>query len=81
VRLEIRKLKYELFSDTEHRKFFPTVSAKAPSVEVYNSIFEDKRILPLCRFIGSTATYFENSFSSVQAKAENILKYIDEKYN
>jgi hypothetical protein len=81
VRLEIRKLKYELFSDNEHRKFFPTDSPKVPSVEVYNSIFEDSRILPLCRFIGSTANYFENSFSNVQAKAENILKYINEKYN
>jgi len=81
VRLEIRKLKYELFSDTEHRKFFPTNSPKAPNAEVYNSIFEDRRILPLCRYIGSSANYFENSFNSVQSKAEIILDYIDEKYN
>ena len=81
VRLELRKLKYELFSDTEHRKFFPTNSPKTPSVEVYNSIFEDRRILPLCRFIGSTANYFENSFNSVQSEAEKIIDYIDEKYN
>ena len=81
VRLEIRKLKYELFSNTEHRKFFPTNSPKPPSVEVYNSIFEDGRILPLCRYIGSSANYFENSFNSVQSKAEIILDYVDEKYN
>ena len=42
VQLELRKLKYELFSDTEHRKFFPTTSPKAPNAAVYNSIFEDK---------------------------------------
>ena len=81
VRLELRKLKYELFSDTEHRKFFPTNSPKAPSPQVYNAIFEDSRILPLCRFIGSTAAYFENSFASVQRKAEIILDYINERYN
>jgi len=81
VRLELRKLKYELFSDTEHRKFFPTSSPKVPGIEVYNAIFEDRRVLPLCRFIGSTANYFENRFNSVQSKAETILDYTDEKYN
>jgi hypothetical protein len=81
VRLELRKLKYELFSATEHRKFFPTNSPKAPNTEIYNSIFEDRRILPLCRYIGSTANYFENSFNSVQRKGETILDYINEKYN
>ncbi|MFX0555737.1 DUF6090 family protein [Maribacter sp. CXY002] len=80
VRLELRKLKYELFSDTEHRKFFPTKSPKAPSFEVYNSIFEDNRILPLCRFIGSTAYYFEGEFTSVKSEAEIILDYINKKY-
>ncbi len=80
VRLELRQLKYELFSDTEHRKFFPTNSPKTPSSEVYNSIFEDRRVLPLCRYISSTANYFENNFSSVQRKAETILDYIDENY-
>ena len=81
ARLELRKLKYELFSDTEHRKFFPTSSPKAPGIEVYNAIFEDSRILPLCRFIGSTAYYFEGSFNSIQNKAEAIILYIDEEYN
>jgi hypothetical protein len=80
IRLELRKLKYELFSDTEHRKFFPTSSPKVPNIEVYNVIFEDSRVLPLCRFIGSTAYYFESSFNSVQSKAETILDYTDEKY-
>lgn len=81
VRLELRELKYELFTDSEHRKFFPTTSPKAPSIEAYNSIFNDERILPLCRFIGSTANYFQNSFSSVENKGENIIQYISEKYN
>ena len=81
VRLELRKLKYELFSDAEHRKFFPTNSPKAPNEVVYDAIFEDRRVLPLCRFIGSTANYFENRFNSVQTKAEAIILYIDEKYN
>lgn len=81
VRLEIRKLKYELFSDVEHRKFFPTSSPKVPSIKVYNAIFEDSRILPLCRYIGSTAYYFEDSFNTVQSKAETILEYTDKKYN
>ena len=79
ARLEIRKLKYELFSDTEHRKFFPTSTPKVPSIEVYNSILKDSRILPLCRFIGSTAYYFDDSFNSVQSKAETILYYTDKK--
>ena len=81
VRLELRKLKYELFSDAEHRKFFPTNSPKAPNELVNDAIFEDRRVLPLCRFIGSTANYFENRFNSVQTKAEAIILYIDEKYN
>jgi hypothetical protein len=81
AQLELRKLKYELFTDTEHRKFFPSASPKAPSEEVYHSIFEDRRILPLCRYIGSTANYFENSFNSVQGKAEKIVDYINEKYH
>ncbi len=81
ARLEIRKLKYELFSDKEHQKFFPTSSPKVPRLEVYNAIFEDSRILPLCRYIGSTAYYFEGRFNSVQRKAETILDYTDEKYN
>lgn len=81
VRLELRKLKYELFTEKEHRKFFPTNSPTTPGVEVYRSIFKDKRILPLCRFIGSTATYFQNRFNSVEGKAEKILVYINENYN
>lgn len=81
VRLELRELKYELFTDSEHRKFFPTNTPIVPSKAVYQSIFEDDRILPLCRFIGSTANYFENSFNSVEIQAENILDYIAEKYN
>jgi hypothetical protein len=80
-RLEIRKLKYELFSDTEHRKFFPTNTPIAPNKIVYNAIFEDKRVLPLCRFIGSTANYFEDRFESLQTKATAILVYIDTNYN
>lgn len=81
AKLEIRKLKYELFSNKEHRKFFPTNSPKVPGIEVYNAIFEDSRILPLCRYIGSTGNYFEDSFNSVRSKAETILDYIDKKYN
>lgn len=81
VRLELRKLKYELFTDTEHRKFFPTNSPIAPNVEVYRSIFDDTRILPLCRFIGSTANYFEKGFINVENKAEKIVDYISKNYN
>jgi hypothetical protein len=40
---------------------------------VYSSIFEDKQILPLCRYIGSTANYFDNSFNSIQSKAAMLL--------
>lgn len=79
-RLELRKLKYGLFTDTEHRKFFPTNSPIAPNAIVYTSIFEDKRVLPLCRFIGSTATYFEGRFKAIERKAENILDYMDKNY-
>ncbi|SFZ93949.1 hypothetical protein SAMN05428642_103449 [Flaviramulus basaltis] len=80
VRLELRKLKYELFTNTEHRKFFPTSTPKAPNKEVYNAIFEDKRILPLCRFIASTSTYFEAKAKSLENKNKNILDYLDKNY-
>lgn len=80
TRLEIRKLKYELFSDREHRKFFPTNTPRVPGVEVYQSIFNDKRFLPLCRFIGSSADFFEGEFKSLERKAETITEYIKEKY-
>ncbi len=80
-RLEIRKLKYELFMDTEHRKFFPTATPVAPNKAVYNSIFEDYRILPLCRYIGSTAIYFKGRFKSSEGKAKAIIAYINKKYS
>lgn len=80
TRLELRQLKYELFSDSEHRKFFPTKSPKVPSIEVYNSIFNDMRVLPLCRFIGSTADYFNGQFRTLEGSAATITAYIDEKY-
>jgi hypothetical protein len=81
VRLEMRKLKHELFSDTEHSKFFPTKSPVAPSAEAYNAIIEDKRILHLSRYIKDTAIYFENQFQVIESSAERILDYIDEIYN
>jgi len=77
VRLELRQLKYELFTDVEHKKFFPSNSPKAPGLVVYKSIFNDQRILPLCRYIGSTAIYFDNRFTSVYEKADKIVAYID----
>ncbi|MGB5370961.1 MAG: DUF6090 family protein [Flavobacteriaceae bacterium] len=77
VRLELRKLKYELFQDNEHRKFFPTATPKVPNIEVYRAIFKDKRILPLCRYIGSTASYFEESFERQQIKGQEIVDYLD----
>tara|TARA_R110001583_G_C5599913_1_gene404448 strand:+ start:33 stop:782 length:750 start_codon:yes stop_codon:yes gene_type:complete len=79
-RLEIRRLKYELFSDTDHRKFFPTKTPEAPSKEVYYALFNDKRVLPLCRFISSTSIYFESRFESLQSKAEKIISYINKNY-
>jgi hypothetical protein len=80
ARLEIRRLKYELFTDTEHRKFFPTTTPVSPNASVYNAIFEDKRVLPMARFIGSTANYFEGRFISIESKGVNILNYISVKY-
>ena len=80
ARLEIRRLKYELFTDAEHRKFFPTKTPQAPSIEVYNALFNDKRVLPLCRFISSTSVYFKGGFESLQNKAEKIIIYIDKNY-
>lgn len=34
-RLEIRKLKYEMFTDSDHKKFFPTNTPKPPSKKAY----------------------------------------------
>lgn len=79
-RLELRQLKYELFTDTEHRKFFPTDTPKAPGKMVYNSIFNDPRILPLCRYIGSTARYFNNEFKSVRKKSNDLNDYLNKNY-
>lgn len=61
-RLQLRQLNYELFRDSEHRKLFPTKNPTVPSKEVYSSILEDPRVLPICRFIGSSATYCEYEF-------------------
>lgn len=77
VRLELRQLKYGLFNNTEHRKFFPTKNPKVPNKEVYESIFNDKRILPLCRYIGSSAIYFEKRFKVAKEKAEIIIRYLE----
>ena len=79
-RLELRKLKYELFTDTEHRKFFPTNAPSAPGSAVYDSIFSDPRVLPLCRYIGGTARFFENEFISLQKKAMDLSAYINNNY-
>lgn len=80
VRLELRQLKYELFTNTEHRKFFPTENPSVPSKSVYESIFNDTRILPLCRYIGSTAAYFERRFKYAQEKAERLTTYLETHY-
>lgn len=80
-RLELRKLKYELFTDAEHRKFFPTDTPEAPGEGVYNSIFNDPRILPLCRYIGGTASYFEKEFKRIEAKSNNVNSYLTKNYH
>jgi len=79
-RLELRKLKYELFTDTEHRKFFPANEPTAPGSAVYDSIFNDPRVLPLCRYIGNTSRFFENEFISLQKKSMDISDYINNNY-
>ena len=79
-RLELRKLKYELFTDTEHRKFFPTNTPTEPGSAVYDSIFNDPRVLPLCRYIGNTSRFFENEFISIQKKSMDISDYINSNY-
>ncbi|WP_455169714.1 DUF6090 family protein [Aegicerativicinus sediminis] len=81
VRLELRKLKYELFEETEHRKFFPTPNPKVPSKKVYNAIFEDNRILPLGRYIGSTASYFEKGYEDLFKVTKKLVTYISENYD
>ncbi len=80
VRLELRELKYELFKNSEHRKFFPSNNPVAPNKEVYKAIFNDKRVLPLCRFIGSTATYFEAELKKLDEKAVDIITYLETNY-
>jgi len=79
-RLEIRKLKYEIFTDSDHKKFFPTNTPKPPSKKAYEAIFNDERILPLCRFISSGAFYFEPKFKSINEKANKIIDYINKNY-
>jgi hypothetical protein len=80
VRLEIRKLKYELFTDTEHRKFFPTDAPIAPNKKSFEAIFENEKVLPKCRFIASTASYFDGTVDSIRNKGNRIIDYIDNHY-
>lgn len=80
VRLELRKLKYELFKNSEHSKFFPTQNPQPPGKEVYEAIFNDGRMLPLCRYIGSTATYFEFQLGGLEQKAQHIIEYLETNY-
>ena len=80
-RLQLRQLKYKLFRDSEHRKFFPTKNPTVPSKEVYSSILENPRVLPLCPFIGSSATYFECEFDELNNKALRIITYTDKQHN
>ena len=79
TKLELRELKYELFEDKEHRKFFPTDHPIAPGKAVYDSIFQDHRILALCRYIGSTSTYFEVEFKNLEEQCSVIINYINKK--
>ena len=79
-RLEIRKIKYEIFTDSDHKKFFPTNTPKPPSKKAFEAIFNDERILPLCRFISSGAFYFEPKFKSINEKANKIIDYINKNY-
>jgi hypothetical protein len=80
VRLELRQLKYELFKNSEHRKFFPTRNPIVPNKQVYEAVLNDTRVLPLCRFIGSTATYFGIEFKNLDHKATIIIKYLETHY-
>lgn len=77
VQLELRQLKYELFKNSEHRKFFPTNHPKTPNKEVYDAIFNDTRVLPLCRYIGSTASYFEVEVKQLHNKVRTIITYLE----
>jgi hypothetical protein len=79
-RLDLRKIKYELFTDSDHNKFFPTNAPKPPSKQAYQAIFEDKRILPLCRYIKGGANFFEPKFITVNKKADAIIRYINLNY-
>jgi hypothetical protein len=38
-------------------------------------------VLTLCRFIGSSAPYFEYEFDELNNKALRIITYIDKQYN
>jgi hypothetical protein len=51
-----------------------------PNKETYQSIFNDKRVLPICRYINSNATYFELSISNLQNEGEEILDYLNKNY-
>jgi hypothetical protein len=81
ARLEIRRLKYEIMEDKELKKFFPTNQPVAPSPVVYQAIYRDERMLPLCRFIGGgSAIYYEGQFSKISSFAQEILQYFESKY-
>ena len=81
TKLQLRELKYELFEDSEHRKFFPTDHPIAPGKAVYDSIFQNHHILALCRYIGSTSTFFEVQFKTLEEQCSVIINYINNKYS
>jgi hypothetical protein len=43
--------------------------------------FINNQVLPLCRFISNTASYFKANFESVENQADKIIIYIDKNYN
>ncbi len=79
-RLELRKIKYVLFSDSDHKKFFPTRTPTPPSAKAYQAIFNNIRILPLCRYINGGAVYFTPKFINLNEKAKAIISYINRNY-
>ena len=77
TRLELRKLKYELFTDSDHRKFFPAETPEVPSEKAFQAIFKEIRVLPLCRYISGASRYFSGRFESIRSKADSIIVYMD----
>ena len=79
-RMEIRVLKYELFSQPDLNKIRMNKNPRPPSKKAFEAIFGEKRVVNLTKHISYTSFLFMNHFSECKFQAMDILKAIEHQY-